>query len=407
MESRQDRILLVDDNRLILRMVERNLKENQFDVSLAENPEQALGMLNAALPDLIVSDVMMPGMDGYEFCRRLKTDPRTARIPVIMLTANAGIKEKIKGFSAGADDYLVKPVERQELVLRIRALLARVRASGIPKEEQKPQHHIISVFSLRGGCGKSTMSVNLAVSLAQMWSIPVALADMAFESNHDAMLLNLRPKRTWADLGALNLDLIDDPVVYGHLAPSEVGVHVLPGPDSPISVGLITAKLVGHVSLLLRERFEYTIADLPSTFSETNLAVLDLSDLIILVITPELAGLKVTRATLEVFDSLGYSRDRVSTVLNWTFPKRGLPQKDIEAALGMSIDLVVPYEQVVFVDGIQHGVPAVLSAPKADGPLAIQKYAYHVSEDSMAGHAEVAASEMMLRVKAALGRSGR
>lgn len=117
------RILVVDDiatNRLIL---QAKLSAAYFEVLLAEGGEQAIEIAHAELPDMILLDVMMPGIDGYEVCKRLKSAPETAHIPIVMVTAANEQTERIRGFEAGADDFLNKPINDMTLFTRVRNLL--------------------------------------------------------------------------------------------------------------------------------------------------------------------------------------------------------------------------------------------------------------------------------------------
>ena len=124
-------ILAVDDERHILRLVEVNLKRAGFRVSLAEDGQQALEMIQTERPDMVVSDVMMPRVDGFELLRRLKTDPSTADIPVIMLTAKAQDADVFRGWSSGVDCYLIKPFNPLELTTYVQRVFAEARdASG-------------------------------------------------------------------------------------------------------------------------------------------------------------------------------------------------------------------------------------------------------------------------------------
>jgi len=121
------RILVVDDSRLAQKMIRDRLESAGYAVVTASSGEEALAWLQREVPDLVISDVVMPGIDGYELCRRMRKQPRLANVPVILLTARGGIAEKVAGFEAGADDYLVKPFDPVELELRGKGLLARRR----------------------------------------------------------------------------------------------------------------------------------------------------------------------------------------------------------------------------------------------------------------------------------------
>ena len=117
------RILVVDDNLANRRLLQAKLEARYFQVLLAESGQKALDVADAELPDIILLDVMMPGMDGYEVCERLKASPRTAFIPVVMVTALSQQEHRLKGLQAGADDFVTKPFDDFSLMTRINALL--------------------------------------------------------------------------------------------------------------------------------------------------------------------------------------------------------------------------------------------------------------------------------------------
>jgi diguanylate cyclase (GGDEF)-like protein len=118
-------VLVVDDDVDIARFIEVNLRLEGFDVLVAHDGEEALGVIGEQLPDLALLDVMMPRLDGVELCRRLRSDPLTASLPVIMLTAKSLSADKVVGLTAGADDYIIKPFDTLELIARVRSTLRR------------------------------------------------------------------------------------------------------------------------------------------------------------------------------------------------------------------------------------------------------------------------------------------
>ncbi|MGH6980414.1 MAG: response regulator, partial [Stellaceae bacterium] len=117
------RILVVDDVTVNVRLLEAKLASEYFNVLTAFNGEKALEIAKAERPDLVLLDVMMPGMDGFEVCKRLKADPVTAEIPVVMVTALSDVSDRVKGLEAGADDFLTKPVNDVALFARVRSLV--------------------------------------------------------------------------------------------------------------------------------------------------------------------------------------------------------------------------------------------------------------------------------------------
>ena len=119
------RVLVVDDTKLITKLIHDKLTSTGYEVSEAYDGPDALKKLKSFGPELIVLDVMLPGMSGYDIARAIRQDPQHARTPILMLTAKSGISEKIAGFESGADDYLTKPFDVAELEARIGATLRR------------------------------------------------------------------------------------------------------------------------------------------------------------------------------------------------------------------------------------------------------------------------------------------
>jgi two-component system phosphate regulon response regulator PhoB len=118
-------VLVVEDESAIAELVAINLRHAGFEVTLAENADQAMVAVDAVLPDLVLLDWMLPGQSGVALARRWRSDARTRELPIIMLTARADESDKVSGLDAGADDYLTKPFSTQELLARIRAVLRR------------------------------------------------------------------------------------------------------------------------------------------------------------------------------------------------------------------------------------------------------------------------------------------
>jgi diguanylate cyclase (GGDEF)-like protein len=120
-------LLVVDDDPFIARLLEIELRAAGYDVRVASDGSLALSAAQERCPDLVLADVMMPNMDGFELTRRLRQDPRTASVSIIMLTARGLSADKLEGFAIGADDYIVKPFDTPELLARIRGVLRRSR----------------------------------------------------------------------------------------------------------------------------------------------------------------------------------------------------------------------------------------------------------------------------------------
>jgi DNA-binding response OmpR family regulator len=136
-------ILIIDDEKDLIELVRYNLEKDGYDAISANDGQTGLEIAQRHKLDLIVLDLMMPGMDGLEVCRRLRTDPRTGRIPLIMLTAKATEADRIVGLELGADDYITKPFSPRELVARVKAILRRTTTQTEP--EQLIRHGDLSI----------------------------------------------------------------------------------------------------------------------------------------------------------------------------------------------------------------------------------------------------------------------
>src|SRR5690348_17100739 len=115
------KILVVDDEPLIVEMIEDTLSSEGYEINKAYSGEEALSVIENNPPDLVLLDLMLPGMDGYEVCRQMQRDARFSHIPVIMLTAKSAIADRVSGYDRGADDYITKPFDPDELLIRVRA----------------------------------------------------------------------------------------------------------------------------------------------------------------------------------------------------------------------------------------------------------------------------------------------
>ncbi len=144
-------ILVIDDNPTNLGLITRHLEDGSFEVMIARDGEDGIAKASHGRPDLILLDVMMPGIDGFETCRRLKSDSQTREIPVLFMTAMDGVEDKLKGFEAGGVDYIVKPINEYETIARINIhLKIRRLQKDLEEKNRRLQQALDEVKQLQG-----------------------------------------------------------------------------------------------------------------------------------------------------------------------------------------------------------------------------------------------------------------
>jgi len=149
----REKVLIVEDEKDIVKMLDYNLKKDGFRTLSAYDGEDALDLAHRERPDIIILDLMLPGIGGLEVCKALKKDDKTATIPIIMLTAKAQESDKIVGLELGADDYITKPFSHRELIARIKTVLRRIQ-----EKEKSPE--VLKTGNLKMDFSKISVSIN-------------------------------------------------------------------------------------------------------------------------------------------------------------------------------------------------------------------------------------------------------
>ena len=374
-------VLVVDDEVIFHGMVARALEDLKFKVAAAKDGKTGLAMARSLKPDLIITDVMMPDITGYELTQTLRREPDFANTPILVLTAQSGLQDKLKSFEAGADDHLTKPFEPAELAARVLVLLRRAETThAIASSAAREKAHTIAIHSLRGGIGTSSLAVNLAIGLNAVWGLPTVLLDLCMMAGQVALMLNAPLKRTWADIARFDGGELESEVLDSILSRHESGLSFIAAPTLPAEAETVRGPTLGAALRLLKERFAYIVADLPHDFQDTSVQALDAADTVVLVCAPDMASVRAAAAALDTYHKLNYAPEKIKLALNATFPRLGLPREKIEAALGLPVSIVIPYTQDVFVEAINLGQPPVHYKPKEAVSQLLEDYAFHLSK---------------------------
>jgi pilus assembly protein CpaE len=377
------RILIIDDEPINHQLVARALEPLKCELHFSGNGKDGVTKARSLVPDLIITDVMMPDINGYEVTRILRREPQFAATPILVLTAQSGLQDKLKSFEVGADDHLTKPFEAAELAVRVTALLRRIEAVKLSQDEAPGHEHarMIAVHSLRGGTGSSTLAVNLSVGLASLWRKPTILLDLTMTAGQVAMMLNMTLKRTWADIARYGADELDIEVVRSIIGVHESGLSFVAAPTFPSEADTLRGETLGAALNLIKGQFDYVVADLPHDFSESALHALDTADMILMVVTPDMASIRAVTAALDTYEKLGYKKEKVRLVLNAIFPRSSLSKDKIESALGLTAVAMIPYVQDIFVDAINLGQPPLYHRPHESVSALLEDFSLLMSRD--------------------------
>ena len=393
-------ILAVDDDRFVLRILEKSLTDAGHDVTTARDGVEALATIKVRPPELIITDRLMPNMDGYELTRRVREQSQLAHIPILVLTATSELKDKLEAFKAGADDYLSKPFESAEMAVRVAALLRRAEAASpqVAKEKRPAQQgYVIAVHSLRGGVGCTSLAVNLAYGLGHLWEKPVLLLDLVLAAGQVSLMLNKPLRRSWADLAGFAEEDFDEDTLANILTHYDQHLHFIAAPAGPTDAERVTTRAISQTRSVFASSYDYLVADLPHNFSEPALDVLDAADLIIIPLAPEMASIKSTSIALDTYAQLGYPSENIRLVLNRTIEHTQLSRKQIEGALQRPIDVELPYAPRSFVDAINRGEP-VLSNPRDPVVAFLERLAFDFSRPEDRTRPPQQASKMLTRI---------
>jgi pilus assembly protein CpaE len=380
------KILVVDDDPNVQRLLQYTLRQEGYEVVAAADGAEGRRLWESEKPSLVLLDVMLPKLDGYQVAESIRQAEGASRhVPIIMLTAEREVEQKVRGLRAGADDYIVKPFHPAELHARIRSLLARF-APPDSAAGQPTLGKVLAFYGAKGGVGTTTIAINAAIALQRDLGRRVCLVDGNLQFGDHRVFLDLGlDRKSIVDVAAapsIDADLLRQ-VVVRH----DTGVDLLLAPPSPE-----TAELVNHDHILsvletLRSMYDYVIVDIDKRLDDINLGAIELADTVFVVMTADLSCLKNVRLVLETIAHLGYDPSKVSLVLNRSNAYTGINVKNAEGALRRTIEHQVVNEYRRSISALNSGAPfmsdkssSVLSRSLLDFARSIDRAAMGAAE---------------------------
>jgi pilus assembly protein CpaE len=382
-------VLVVDDSGMTRSMLTQliSAQSDMLVVGVAASGHEAVRRATELQPDIVLMDIHMPDLDGIQ-----ATWLVSSKVPlggVIMVTSEERIDFLQKAMIAGAQGYLLKPFgDGVKLLETIRDTHRRLVDRQL-RADQSTNGHLdppaaarrvgkrVAVFGAKGGVGRTLVSVSMALALRQLTQASVLLMDADFLFGDAELHLNLTTDRSILDLlphiEALDSKLVDQ-VVGKHAS----GVHLLARPPRPEQADAIKD---GHVRTLISALgmlYEWVVLDTPPSYDDRMLAVLDLADVYVIVLTPHLGALRNTRHFLEVASKLGYSQDRMCFVLNRANTSTDLGLDDVASVVGTRRIFKLPSAGALPTQAANHGRGFVEEQPRAPLAKALQALAEHV-----------------------------
>lgn len=401
-------ILLIDDEPFYYKLLNRPMKDGGHQLEYCKNGKDGLAKISANKPDIIIVDLWLPDMSGHEILERLRRDQEYNHIPVIVITAKNELGDKLKAFDLGADDYLIKPFQPEELLARIRILARRGRAMQIVSEMEKSDENyttILTVHSLRGGVGCTSLAVNLALALHRLWGKSTLLMDTVLSAGQVAMMLNGKPRVTWEDFADIENKDIDEDVITDVVSVHSSGLSYVAAPKTPIALDTFSDGFWRLVLDSMSKHYEFIVIDTAHDFADVTIQMLNVASSILLMMAPEMSSLKSAMSAMDIYDKLGFAPDKIKLLLSRNSSVGGIRTAQIEKVLDHPVDFEIPYEPEEVIRALNFGEPFLLSNSDLPISMKLEDMAYALSNDIHKNLPPAAPSDTWKRVTGRLERN--
>jgi len=340
-----EKILIVDDDVETLRLVGLMLQRQGYQIVAANNGTQAISMAQSENPDLIILDVMMPDMDGYQVTTELRKDPQLNDTPILMFTAKSQVDDKVTGYDAGVDDYLTKPVHPAELVAHLKALLSRSRVRQ-PAAEPAAAGYTIGLVGAKGGLGTSTLAINLAASLVKQTKMSVVAMEIKPGQGTWAAELDISSSEGLTNLLKLKPIEITPAAVEKQLFSTSFGAKLLLSSNLSLDIDYsnLTEKVISIIHTLT-QLSSIVILDIGTPFMPGFEKICSQCKNICLITEPQPSTIKRTRILYEEMRSIGSGVGRIINLVLYNRARSEIqlssPQVS-ELMAGTPISMMIP-----------------------------------------------------------------
>ena len=379
-----EKILIIDDDLDTLRLVGLMLQKQGYRIAAANNGKQGLLKVEEEIPDLILLDVMMPEMDGYTVARRLRQNPKTAGIPILMFTAKSQLDDKVTGFESGADDYLTKPTHPAELQAHVKALLTRsVKVDHSEAVFIDEKAFTIGVISARGGLGVSSIALNLGSFLSSNIGEETILMELISGKGTIGRDLGFSKLDGLTTLLRTDAEAITQEEVESVLLEHETGLRLLAASEEPRDMGL-NSTIAQNKAIFSRlaSLAHFLVIDFGAGLPGLSQALLPQCDQIIVVVEAFENSIVQAKILLENLLGLGIEKEKILVVLNNRMRSDLLlSASKVQKRIDFPVEVTITPAPELFFQAIRSNTTAILEQPESMITQQFQKLAKTIVEN--------------------------
>lgn len=349
--------VVIIDSEESSRKIIKSYIEKMSDIYVDEEFSDALSAYNYIIENrtnIIIVDISDEPDVTFELINKVTSLNKQAKVIVTSYNADADLV--IKSMRIGAREFLTKPMKEQEAIMAI----TKLRDLTLGNLSDNNKCKIISTFSNKGGIGKTAIAVNLALELANVTKEKVALIDLNLQLGDVTTFLDLNPS---FDISYVvnNINRVDESFLLSTLEQyKDTSLYVLADPPYLEQAEDITSDQIAKLFDVLKETFSYIVVDTGSSFDGKTITVLDNSDLILLVTIVNLPAIRNCQRCLELFDRLGYDKEKVKIVLNRYMENEEIKTEDVEDVLDKKVYWKIPNNYFTIMSAINKGIPVSL-----------------------------------------------
>lgn len=393
------KILVIDDHFETLSIIQRVLQQHGYNVIATINPVEGIAIAKKEIPDMVMVDGMMPEMTGWEVCSALRAEPALNELRIVMFSAVSEAEQKLAGFNAGADDYMTKPTEPNEMIERVKILLENVtpRSStntaptanvatqalafeelGIPPLSTSIQlpteTTLIAVMGVRGGSGSTTTAINIAAALAHAGHA-VTLIDLDVQQGHVALYLKQDTAQRFTQFEESDFYAMQDNVIHFSESLDLLVTQTRMWENSSKN---ITPETVSTLLEAMAANSPYLVVDCGNQLLPFLKPIVERADDVFICLRPERLSLTVARERIQAMQDIMMSQAKIRPLVMDFSGHMNVPREGIEKFLGTKITAVVPISAKEMNLAVSKSKPLVQLDPQAKPSILMRQLAQQI-----------------------------